>query len=387
MSGTTAAERDIVRKLARGSFLSRLKAGGRQPLKLIAVPRDHVQGDRQRGDALLAGRFKFGSEILPLASLDFAALGIQGALASAAAGLFLASRPCRGSEPGERRQTGRSPRRALAARPWHPRRRCVAAGPVGRADPVLDGLRALRAVEPRRRLSLGLAQHAGAGRALSRFQCRQGAAGPDAHHRLGRCRRRRIAGQRRRSARGTGRSRPRPRARHRPVRGWRPDQPLSARANAAGRPARAPPRGLFRGQADASRRDRGGVGGIACRASWRHHGRWRLVELAGRQSRRSGAARGFGRRLRPSRASAAPGARLGLSAPLGLGDGPGARRGASAAAQDGRERRGLDSGVRNVRRLAAAGGQLRRSRAACRPRSTRSWSRPCARPPRTARSH
>ena len=82
MSGATAAERDIVRKLARGSFLSRLKAGGRQPLKLIAVPRDHVQGDRQRGDALLAGRFTLGSEMLPLASLDFAALGTQGPVAA-----------------------------------------------------------------------------------------------------------------------------------------------------------------------------------------------------------------------------------------------------------------------------------------------------------------
>ena len=48
-----------VRKLARGSFLSRLKYA-RQPLKLVAVPRDHVKGDRQRGDALLAGRLALG---------------------------------------------------------------------------------------------------------------------------------------------------------------------------------------------------------------------------------------------------------------------------------------------------------------------------------------
>ena len=82
MSGTTAAERDIVRKLARGSFLSRLKSSGRQPLKLIAVPRDHVQGDRQLGDALLAGRFTFGSETVALTAIDFAALGTEGALAA-----------------------------------------------------------------------------------------------------------------------------------------------------------------------------------------------------------------------------------------------------------------------------------------------------------------
>ena len=81
MSGGTAAERDIVRRLARGSLLSRLTRRGRQPLKLIAVPRDHVQGDRARGDALLAGRFVVGAETLPLANLDFAAVGARGAVA------------------------------------------------------------------------------------------------------------------------------------------------------------------------------------------------------------------------------------------------------------------------------------------------------------------
>ncbi|MFL6730321.1 MAG: heparinase II/III family protein [Sphingomicrobium sp.] len=68
-----AAEQDVVRKLARGSFLSRLRHS-RQPLKLVAVPRDHVAGDRQRGDALIAGRFAAGSASLPLAELDFASL-------------------------------------------------------------------------------------------------------------------------------------------------------------------------------------------------------------------------------------------------------------------------------------------------------------------------
>ena len=76
----SAAERDAVRKLARGSLFSRLKHS-RHPLKLVAVPRDHVAGDRQRGDALLAGRFIFGSATLPLADLDFGMVGAQGALA------------------------------------------------------------------------------------------------------------------------------------------------------------------------------------------------------------------------------------------------------------------------------------------------------------------
>ena len=67
---SSAAEREIVKKLARGSLLSRLKAS-RQPLKLVAVPRDHVTGDRNRGEALLAGKFSVGSESLSLIDLDF----------------------------------------------------------------------------------------------------------------------------------------------------------------------------------------------------------------------------------------------------------------------------------------------------------------------------
>ena len=79
-AGGSTAERDVVQKLARGSFLSRLKRS-RQPLKLVAVPRDHVQGDRQRGDALLAGRFTVGTETLSIADLDFGEVGASGPLA------------------------------------------------------------------------------------------------------------------------------------------------------------------------------------------------------------------------------------------------------------------------------------------------------------------
>ncbi len=76
----SAAERAIVSKLARGSLLSRLKRG-RQPLKLLAVPRDHVQGDRARGELLMSGRLMVGSESVPLKSLDFATIGASGAVA------------------------------------------------------------------------------------------------------------------------------------------------------------------------------------------------------------------------------------------------------------------------------------------------------------------
>ena len=77
MNDGPPAERDVVQKLARGSLLSRLKRS-RQPLKLAAVPRDHVQGDRQRGDGLLAGRIAIGSETLAFADLDFGQLGATG---------------------------------------------------------------------------------------------------------------------------------------------------------------------------------------------------------------------------------------------------------------------------------------------------------------------
>ena len=80
MTAQSPAERDVVRKLARGSLLSRLRRS-RQPLKLVAVPRDHVSGDRQRGDALLAGRLIVGSETLSLADIDFAKVGTAGPLA------------------------------------------------------------------------------------------------------------------------------------------------------------------------------------------------------------------------------------------------------------------------------------------------------------------
>src|ERR1041384_4788361 len=78
-AGGSAAESDVVRKLARGSLLSRLKAS-RQPLKLVAVPRDHVPGDRTRGEALLAGKFAVGSDSLSLIDLDLQDVAGRGVL-------------------------------------------------------------------------------------------------------------------------------------------------------------------------------------------------------------------------------------------------------------------------------------------------------------------
>jgi uncharacterized heparinase superfamily protein len=78
--GSAAAERAVVSKLARGSLLSRLKRG-RQPLKLVAVPRDHVHGDRQRGEAILGGELVVGCETIALKELDFMGVGTRGAAA------------------------------------------------------------------------------------------------------------------------------------------------------------------------------------------------------------------------------------------------------------------------------------------------------------------
>ena len=81
MTGADAARQDIVGKLARGSLLSRLVGARKAPLRLTAVPRDHVAGNRARGDAILSGWFQLGGEALPLADLDFAAIGARGPLA------------------------------------------------------------------------------------------------------------------------------------------------------------------------------------------------------------------------------------------------------------------------------------------------------------------
>jgi uncharacterized heparinase superfamily protein len=81
MTGASAARDEIVGKLARGSLLSRLIGSRKGPLRLTAVPRDHVEGSRQAGDALLAGRYRLGADSVPVHELDFASLGTEGPLA------------------------------------------------------------------------------------------------------------------------------------------------------------------------------------------------------------------------------------------------------------------------------------------------------------------
>ena len=116
-SGRDPADSDVVRKLARGSLLSRLKAS-RQPLKLVAVPRDHVAGDRPRGAALLSGKFAVGSESVSLADLDFHAVGTGSPLAEQLQG-FSWLRDLAAAASREWRTARRGSGRTLAHRTWH----------------------------------------------------------------------------------------------------------------------------------------------------------------------------------------------------------------------------------------------------------------------------
>ena len=58
-------------------MLSRLLGKGRRPLRLAAVPRDHVEGDREIGSALMTGRLHHRGETLDLKGLDFADLSLD----------------------------------------------------------------------------------------------------------------------------------------------------------------------------------------------------------------------------------------------------------------------------------------------------------------------
>jgi uncharacterized heparinase superfamily protein len=55
--------------------LHRLRLRGRVPLRLLAVPKDPIAGDKAAGEALLEGRFLHNGTEVPLDGLDFATLG------------------------------------------------------------------------------------------------------------------------------------------------------------------------------------------------------------------------------------------------------------------------------------------------------------------------
>ncbi|MBW0143999.1 heparinase II/III family protein [Sphingomicrobium clamense] len=57
--------------------MQRFFGSKKAPLRLAAVPRDHVEGDRRKGEAIKSGVLLFGDQRLGLADLDFAAIGTQ----------------------------------------------------------------------------------------------------------------------------------------------------------------------------------------------------------------------------------------------------------------------------------------------------------------------
>jgi uncharacterized heparinase superfamily protein len=150
------SEAAIVVASSPRSLLARLFGASRpQPLKLVAVPRDHVQGDRARGDACSPAASPLGSETLIAGRPRFRGGRREGPLAEQLQGFAwlrdlaaAASREKGAAWPKRSPGAGCSPTAPASTRPG---RRSV-----GRADPLLDRLRALHPVEPRRRLSLGL---------------------------------------------------------------------------------------------------------------------------------------------------------------------------------------------------------------------------------------
>jgi len=64
-----------LQRLARAPLLQRLTGSAKAPLRLQAVPRDHVAGSKAVGQSLLNGRFAVGGEAVALAELDWTAVG------------------------------------------------------------------------------------------------------------------------------------------------------------------------------------------------------------------------------------------------------------------------------------------------------------------------
>lgn len=64
----------ILHRLSWRTPFHALRLRGRAPLKLVAVPKDPVAGDKAAGEAILHGRFACGGETLAVDTLDFAAL-------------------------------------------------------------------------------------------------------------------------------------------------------------------------------------------------------------------------------------------------------------------------------------------------------------------------
>ena len=69
-------------RLAWRTPLHKLRLRGRVPLRLLAVPRDPVAGDKAAGEALLHGFFRHGGTEIPVEGMDFATVGLPGDFAA-----------------------------------------------------------------------------------------------------------------------------------------------------------------------------------------------------------------------------------------------------------------------------------------------------------------
>src|SRR5688500_15992884 len=63
-------------RLAWRTPMHKLRLRGRVPLRLMAVPKDPVAGDRAAGETLLEGAFLHNGTQVPVKDLDFATLGL-----------------------------------------------------------------------------------------------------------------------------------------------------------------------------------------------------------------------------------------------------------------------------------------------------------------------
>ena len=116
----SAAERDIVRKLARGSLSSRRLRQSQAAAQAHRGPaRPCPRRPRSAATRLLAGRFTVRQRDASRSPTSISPRRRDGPLAEQLAGLLLAARPRRRRLARERRAPGRGGRRPLAARAWH----------------------------------------------------------------------------------------------------------------------------------------------------------------------------------------------------------------------------------------------------------------------------
>jgi hypothetical protein len=235
-----------------------LRLRGRFPLKLLAVPKDPIAGDKAAGEAMLDGWFVHGGERPRAKELDFA-----DPRASARIPIICRASPGCATSPPPPPASGRawpsSSSRLAAAMPT---RSASAPGgrPVGPPHPLLAGLRALHPVLEGHGLPLAVLNTLARGaRHLERSADKAPPGLPRITAWAGVIAAALVV-QGGPARLGKGEAGCSARAAQRAARRWRPRQPLADRAARAGRAARPAARRLLCGarHADCARRGAGG---------------------------------------------------------------------------------------------------------------------------------